>query len=135
MKRVNVLWLFALVLMISCKKSEVIVTPADPQITKPTVGHLYFVTISPVNEVNTTCSNLLLSVQTNKTSRGTIVLCEYEDTYQRVMIHRWEATNTNSTVINTGDSKASERYFDATFTWGSTIISAGKTVEIEACPE
>ena len=136
MKARNVLWLFAIVLMASCKKSEVTLVPADQQeITKKTVGHIYSIAISPVNDVNTMCSDLLLNVETDKTARGTIVLNEYEDLYHHVLIHKWEAANTNSMVMNTGNSKSAERYFDATFTWGSTIISAGKEIEIAACPE
>ena len=134
MKRLNLLWAFAVVLIASCKKSEVTVPPADQQeIAKRTGVHIYSITISSVNQVNTMCSDLLLNVQTDKTSRGTIVLYEYDDPYHHTMMHKWEATNTNSTMMNTGNSKVSERYFDATFTWGSTIISAGKTIEIASC--
>jgi len=76
---------------------------------------------------------LLLTVETDKTSRGQIVLYEYEDIYHRVVMHKWEATNTNSIVMNTEKSQVSERYFDATFTWGSTIITGAATVEVSPC--
>jgi len=134
MKRLNLLCLFAVVLISSCRKSEVIVSPPDQQeIAKKTGVHTYSVTISPVNEVNTMCSDLLLTVETDKTSRGQIVLYEYEDIYHRVTMHKWEATNTNSIVMNTEKSQVSERYFDATFTWGSTIITGAATVEVSPC--
>jgi len=136
MKRLKVLWLFAVVLIASCHKSDITVPPADQQdVAKKTGVHTYSVTISPVNAVNTMCSDLLLNVATDKPSKGQIVLYEYEDVYHRVMMHKWEADNTNSIVMNTGNSKASERYFDATFLWGSTIITGTKTMELDACPQ
>src|ERR1043166_8938829 len=136
MKRLKVLWLFAVLLIVSCHKSDITVPPADqPEIAKKTGVHTYSVTISPVNAVNTVCSDLLLNVSTDKTSKGTIVLYEYEDIYHRVVMHKWEAGNTNNIVMNTGNSKASERYFDATFTWGSTIISGTKTIDQDPCPQ
>ena len=133
MKRLNLLWLFAVVLIASCQK-EVTVPPAEQtEIAKRTGVHSYSVTISTVNEVNSMCSNLMLNVATDKNSKGTIDLYEYADVYHRVMINKWEAGNTNSIVINTGISKASERYFDATFRWGNTIIVGTATVELESC--
>ena len=85
MKRLKVLWLFAVLLIVSCHKSDITVPPADqPEIAKKTGVHTYSVTISPVNAVNTVCSDLLLNVSTDKTSKGTIVLYEYEDIYHRV---------------------------------------------------
>jgi hypothetical protein len=134
MKRLKVLWLFAVILIVSCQKSELTVSPLEQQeIAKRTGGYTYSITISPVNEINTTCSDLMLNVETDKTSRGKIVLCEYEGPYHHVVINKWEATNTNSIVVNTGNSQASERYFDATFTWGSTIIIGSNTIGIESC--
>jgi hypothetical protein len=78
----------------------------------------------------------MLNVATDKTSRGKIVLCEYEGPYHHIVMHKWEATNTNNTLMNAGKSDALQRYFDATFTWGSTIIiSEARVIEIGSCPK
>jgi hypothetical protein len=135
MKRLNVLWLSALVVIASCQKSDVTSAPDQQEISKRTGVHIYSVTISTVNQVNPMCSDLMLSVQADKNSKGTIVLYEYQDVYHRVMINKWEANNTNGCVMNTGTNQVAERYFDATFTWGSTIISGTKPpIEMASCP-
>jgi hypothetical protein len=135
MKRVNVLWLCALVVIASCQKSDVTSAPDQQDIAKRTGVHIYSVSISTVDQVNPMCNDLFLSVSADKNSKGTIVLYEYSDVYHRNMTHKWEASNTNSAVINTGTNQVAERYFDATFTWGSTIISGTKPpIEMASCP-
>jgi len=135
MKRVNVLWLSALVVIASCQKSDVTSAPDEQEIAKRTGVHLYTISISTVNQVNPMCSDLFLSVSTNKNSKGTIVLYEYSDVYHRSMTQRWVRTNTNSAVFNTGTNPVAERYFDATFVWGSTILDGTKPpIEMASCP-
>jgi hypothetical protein len=135
MKRVNVLWLSALVVIASCQKSDVTSAPDQQEISKRTGVHIYSISISTVNQVNPMCSDLFLAVKTDKSSKGTIVLYEYSDVYHRNMTHKWEADNTNSAEINTGTNQVAERYFDATFRWGSTIISGTKPpIEMASCP-
>lgn len=135
MKRLNLLWLSALVVIASCQKSDVASAPDQQEISKRTGVHIYSVNISTVNQVNPMCSDLFLNVQTNKNSKGKIVLYEYSDVYHRNMTHQWEADNTNSVMVNTGTNQVAERYFDATFTWGSTIISGTKApIEMASCP-
>jgi hypothetical protein len=76
----------------------------------------------------------MLAVQADKNSKGTIVLYEYSDVYHRNMTHSWEADNTNSVVVNTGTNQVAERYFDATYRWGSTIISGtAAPIEMASC--
>lgn len=135
MKRLNALWLSALVVIASCQKSDVTSAPDQQEKTKRTGVHIYSISISTVNQVNPMCSDLFLAVQTDKNSKGTIDLYEYQDVYHRMMTHKWEATNTNSVVLNTGTNQVAERYFDATFTWGSTILSGTKPpIEMASCP-
>ena len=135
MKRVNVLWLSVLVVIASCQKSDVTSAPDQQEISKRTGVHIYSVNISTVNQVNPMCSDLFLNVSTDKNSKGTIVLYEYSDVYHRNMINKWEADNTNNVTVNTGTNPVAERYFDATFLWGSTIMSGTKApIEMASCP-
>jgi hypothetical protein len=135
MKRLSVLWLSTLAVIASCQKSDVTSAPDQQEISKRTGVHIYSVNISTVNQVNPMCSDLFLNVQTNKNSKGTIVLYEYSDVYHRNMTRQWETDNTNSVMVNTGTNQVAERYFDATFTWGSTIISGTKApIEMASCP-
>src|SRR5439155_26503364 len=108
MKRLYVAWFFATILITSCEKSE----NANSFFQKQESGnngigwHSYSVTISAVNDVNTVCSDLMLNVATGKTSRGKIVLYEYEGPYHHVVMHKWETTNTNNAMMNAGKSDA-----------------------------
>jgi len=139
MKRLYVAWLCATILITSCEKSE----NADSSLSfskeqgpgNNGIGwHSYSVTVSTVNDVNTACSDLMLNVATDKTSRGKIVLYEYEGPNHHVVMHKWETTNANNAMMNAGKSDALQRYFDATFTWGSTIIlSEAEVIEINSC--
>ena len=136
MKRLHVTWLFATILIVSCQKSAIDnSSPMDQESRSKSIGwHSYSVTISTVNNTNTTCNDLMLNVATDKNSKGKIVLSEYEGPYHHVVLHKWETSNTNNAMMNTGKSNSSQRYFDATFTWGSTIIiSDAKVFEINPC--
>jgi len=134
MKRLNTLLLAAIILA-SCEKSA-IDNPFSTDQENKTKGigwHSYSVTISTVYDVNPMCSDLLLNVATDKNAKGKIVLNEYEGPYHRTVLNKWEATNTNDVTMNTGKKDASQRYFDATFTWGGTIITSGKTIDMQSC--
>jgi len=138
MKRFTVTWLFTTILIVSCEKSTIdnSSSPTEQESKSRNTGwHSYSVTISTVNDVNTTCSDLLLNVATDKNSKGKIVLTEYEGPYHKVIFDKWEANNTNNVMMNTGKRDSLQRYFDATFTWGSTILSSGKAIGIESCPK
>ena len=134
MKRLNAALLSVMVVVASCQKSDVTSAPDQPEKSKMAGGGFGFtLSISPVNEVNTTCSDLSLNVKVDKTSKGTIVLNEYTDAYRQTVINKWTVTNTDNTVINTGTSAATQRYFDATFTWGSKIVTGAATVQQSPC--
>jgi len=135
MKRLTVTWLFTIILIVSCEKSaNDNSSPAEQESKSKAIGwHSYSVIISPVNEINPTCSDLMLNVSTDKNAKGKIVLTEFEGPYHKAILDKWEATNTNNVMMNTGKRDSLQRYFNATFIWGSTIIIGGKTVGMESC--
>ena len=135
MKRLTVTWLFTTILIVSCQKSVIDNSSLTEQESRGKgIGwHNYSVTIATVNDINTTCTDLMLNVATDKNSKGKIVLTEYEGPYHKVILDKWEANNTNNAMMNAGKRDSLQRYFDATFTWGSTIISTGAAIGIESC--
>jgi|GEM_PF-4007453 len=134
MKRLITL-LLATIMLASCEKLAIDNPSSSDQENKSKgIGwHSYSITISTMNDINPMCSDLLLNVATDKNAKGKIVLSEYEGPYHRTVLNKWEATNTNDVTMNTGKKDASQRYFDATFTWGGTIITSGKTVDMQSC--
>jgi hypothetical protein len=136
MKHLYVVWLFATILIVSCEKSEMANSSAGGQDSKTQGGgwHSYSLTITPLDGTNTMCKDLMLNVATDKNSRGKIVLNEFDGPNGDVLLHKWEADNTNNVIMNTGKSNSSQRYFGATFVWGSTIIVSGnKPIGISSC--
>src|SRR5881396_3536415 len=106
MKRLYVVWLFATILVVSCEKSEMANSSAGQQDSKTKGGgwHSYSLTVTPVNETNTMCKDLMLNVATDKNSRGKIVLSEFDGPNGNVLLHQWEANNTNNATMNAGKS-------------------------------